>query len=136
MLNLSPIFGAFFSTFIMLFYALIETELKLDEIGIILKIFPLTFLIMIFLSYILYLPIKIIFLNKEKKNHFKEMWEMFFVIVFSIGLSSIIGGATFLFENNLKKMLFIILAFSSNMIFTYSFYVSLRKQLLKNNTKK
>ncbi len=136
MLKLSPIFGAIFATIIMLLYASIKAEINIAELGAILKVLPPTFIVTIIISYILFIPIKIIFLREQSKTKFKEMWKVFFVMIFSIILTSFFGALNYFFEKDIVKAITIVVAFSLDMIFSYSFYVSLEKQLAKNNIQK
>jgi amino acid permease len=136
MLKLSPIFGAFWATLIMLLYSSLKSELGINDIGSILKIFPLIFILMIIISYILFIPIKLIFLKQKSKSHFKEMWKVGFVIIFSFSISSILAGLSYYFEDDSIRAIAILFAFSLDMIFSYTFYVSLEKQMAKNDIQK
>ena len=136
MLNLSPIFGAFWATLIMLLYSGLKSELGINDIGSVLKIFPLVFIIMIIISYILFIPIKLIFLQQKSKSYFKEMWKVGFVIMFSFFISSILAGLSYSFEDDSIRAIVILFAFSLDMIFSYTFYVSLEKQMTKNDIQK
>lgn len=132
MLIFSPLFGAIWSTIIMLIYASIEANINIKEIGTILKVVPLTFLFMAIISYILYVPLKFIFLRENiELTNFKEMWKMFFVMLFSVVIGSLFGILSYYFEGLVIKAFVITLALSCSSIFTYSFHVSLRKQLAK-----
>lgn len=132
MLIFSPLFGAIWSTIIMLIYASIEANINIKEIGTILKVVPLTFLFMAIISYVLYVPLKFIFLRENiELTNFKEMWKMFFVILFSVVIGSLFGFLSYYFEGLVIKAFVITLALSCSSIFTYSFHVSLRKQLAK-----
>lgn len=132
MLIFSPLFGAIWSTIIMLIYASIEANINIKEIGTILKVVPLTFLFMAIISYVLYVPLKFIFLRENiELTNFKEMWKMFFVMLFSVVIGSLFGLLSYYFEGLVIKAFVITLALSCSSIFTYSFHVSLRKQLAK-----
>ncbi len=136
MLKLSPVFGALWATLIMLLYSSLKSELGINDIGSVLKIFPLIFIIMIIISYVLFIPIKLIFLKQKSKTYFKEMWKIGFVILFSILLSSVFGAISYYFNDDAIKAWIIILAFSLDMIFSYSFYISLQKQIEKSDIQK
>lgn len=132
MLRFSPVFGAIWSTLIMLVYASIEADINMKDIGTILKVFPITFVLMALISYVLFIPLKLIFIKENRDStHFKEMWRMFFVILFSIATSACFGMLSYYFEGIIVKAFIITIALSASTIFTYSFYVSLSKQLTK-----
>ncbi len=131
MLYLSPLFGSFIATVLMLVYAAIESSLKWGQLFDLITVFPVTFIIISIISYALCFPVGKVIIKRKNENLWSDGFFMLIATVcgFIVGLvfSLIIYnmGATFL------KAGFIFSAFFFGSLFTSSFYIGLEKEFKK-----
>lgn len=129
MLNLSPIFGAFISTIIMLIYTLIEQKgLSFQDLGIMVFIFPFAWFIYSIFIFILFIPVKVLLNKKEIRSYSRNRWTLFGmnIIFFTIGL--LIGLLAYLKNEDKTLVFFLMSSIGSGLTFTTSFYISLIEQ--------
>lgn len=129
MLNLSPIFGAFISTIIMLIYALIEQKgLSFQDLGTMVFIFPFAWFIYSIFIFILFIPVKALLNKKEIRSYSRNRWTLFGmnIIFFTIGL--LIGLLAYLKNEDKTLVFFLMSSIGSGLTFTTSFYISLIEQ--------
>ncbi len=129
MLNLSPIFGAFISTIIMLIYTLIEQKgLSFQDLGTMVFIFPFAWFIYSIFIFILFIPVKVLLNKKEIRSYSRNRWTLFGmnIIFFTIGL--LIGLLAYLKNEDKTSVFFLMSSIGSGLTFTTSFYISLIEQ--------
>lgn len=132
MLNFSPFFGAFFATLILLVYPFFDgVSFRLNEIGSFLTVFPFVFTLFSIFSFISFYIVKKILVRNKEETHFIKMWKMFFAIMISFVFAIIFASLSYYNEQKLMKAIFIFISVSACITLTYSFYVSLLKELKK-----
>jgi hypothetical protein len=133
MLFLSPLFGSFIATVLMLIYAAIESSLKWGELIQLINVLPITFIIMTIISYTLCLSIGRVIVKRKDENFWTDGFFMLMSTVCGFTLGLVFSIIVYNMGSTLLKSGFVFSAFFLGSLFTSSFYIGLEKELKKEN---
>lgn len=136
-LFISPLLGGSISSIIFIIYAsfLLKDYYTNTEFNVfvylnnLIIIIPAIFIVILSLSYILFIPSFFFgkFIQKKYELKEKQWWFVMFIIGLFLGV--VMGGIIYQNEGNIIKLLLIIFSFSFGFLFNSSFFSTLSKKV-------
>lgn len=132
---LAPILGATIATFFMLLYVFLfsEAQLSLNKLLSIINIIPITFFLLLIISYIFSFIGGFILLKLKERYLWTDKLFWVYCTLTGLTIGLVIGLIDFYSHKSIVKLVFILLSFMFASLFNASFYTSLKEQINDKN---